>query len=255
MLMFAGLFLLSVLSLGLAFYWYRRVIQIDFFVAPLLEKLGEPDTSGTNHYTDCGSHVWMMKNVVHGDYLKSAEGFRNFMMNRTMIGVLILSVFLGLVPMVLVYLLFQSYQLIGTSLVLVILSIFVLRGPGELEISNQLFLWLIKQEQHTLTIGDLAYTKISKRTIENWIQKLLAIGIICICLAPWGESVFPAIAYAVASFIGYVYTHIFVPVSMYSMSLALIIFFAIIPSVLSIGIYGAKSMYKKSKKDNEDFIS
>jgi len=251
--MITGLLLLGLLSLGLALYWYRKVIQIDCFVSPLLNRLGEPDTSGKKHYIDCDSHRWVMKNVVVGDYLKATEGFRNFMMNRTMTGTLVLGIFLGLLPVMVVYLLFQSYQLIGTSLILVILTAFIVIGPGELEISGQLFQWQTEQDCDTLTVGDLAYSTISKKTIEKWIRKLLVIGAISIILAPWGESIFPAFAYVFALFIGVVYANIFVPISSYSMPLALIFFFAIVPSVLSIGIIGVISVYQKTKNDSEGF--
>jgi hypothetical protein len=253
MFMIAGLLLLGVLSLGLVLYWYKKVIQLNSFISPLLNRLGKPDISGNRHYTDCDSHKWVMKNVVYGDYLKSAEGFRNFMMNRTMTGTLILGIILGLIPVIAVYLLFQSYQLIGTSLILVILSVYIVRGPGELEISDQLFQWQTEQDCDKFTLGDLAYSEISKKTIMNWIRKLLAIGTICIILAPWGESIFPALAYAFALFVGVAYANIYVPISIYSMPLALMLFFVAGPLVLSIGIIGIRSMYRKTKKDGENF--
>jgi len=251
--MIIGMLLLGMLSIVLAFYWYRKAIQIDRFVSALLERLGEPDISGRKYYTDCGSYQWAMKNIVYGDYQKSTEGFRNFMMNRTMTGTLILSSVVGIIPVLMVYLLFQSYQLIGTSLILVILSVFILQGSGGLETSNQLFQWQIEQDHDTLTVGDLAYTKVSKKIIDNWIQKLLIIGIVCISLAPWGESIVPALAYVFTFFLGFIYVNTFVPISIYSMPLALIIFFAIVPAVLSLGIIGARSMHRKSKKENEGF--
>jgi hypothetical protein len=158
---------------------------------------------------------------------------------------------LGLIPVVIVYLLFQSYQLIGTSLVLVILAVFILRGPGELEISDQLFQWQEKQDSDTLTIGDLAYASISQKTIESWTRKLLIIGFISIGLAPWGESILPDLAYVFALFIGYVYANIFIPVSIFSMPMALIIFFLIGPLILSLGILGARTAYQKTKEESE----
>lgn len=253
MFMIIGLLLLGILSLSLAAYWYRKVIQLGRFITPLVNRLGEPDTTGRKLYTDCSSHKWVMKNVVYGDYLKSAEGFRNFMMNRTMTGTLVLGIFLGLLPVIAVYLLFQSYQLIGTSLVLVILSVFVLRGPGELEISDQLFHWQMEQECDTLAIGDLAFAKVSKITIERWIRKLLIIGMICIGLAPVGELIFPTLAYVFAIVLGYFYQILFVPISFYSMPLALMVFFAMFPLIITLGIIGIRLVYRKSKKESEGF--
>jgi hypothetical protein len=251
MFMIVGFLVLGLLSLSLAILWNRKVRQLARFMYPLHERLGKPDTSGKKQYTDCESHRWIMKNVVYGDYLKSAEGFRSFMMNRTVTGTLILGIILGLIPVVIVYLLFQSYQLIGTSLILVILAIFILRGPGELEVSNQLVQWQEEQDCDTLTIGDLAYASISQKTIESWIRKLLIIGFISIGLAPWGESILPTLAYVFALFLGFAYVNIFIPVSIFSMPLALVIFFLIGPLILSLGILGARVAYQKTKKESE----
>lgn len=252
--MIAGLLLLGVMSISLGFYWYRKVVQLSRFAAPLAERFGEPDTSGKKHYTDCASHRWVMKNVVYGDFLKSGEGFRSFMMNRTMTGTMLLGIFLGLIPVIIVYLLFQSYQLIGTSLVLVILSVYILRGPGELEISDKLVKWQIDQEDDSLTIGDLAYARVSQRTIQSWIKKLIVIGVMCIILAPWGELILPAFAFVFTLFLGFAYENIYAPVSMYSMPLALVIFFIFLPTVMSVGIIVLRSLHRKAKGEDEGII-
>ena len=104
--MVVGLILLSILSFVLAFVWYRKLGEVSSFIDPLSERLGEPDMSGKKQYTNCNSHRWVMKNVVFGSYLEKSEGFRNFMMNRTMTGTLVLSIFLGLIPVIIVYILF-----------------------------------------------------------------------------------------------------------------------------------------------------
>ncbi|MBN2229174.1 MAG: hypothetical protein JW779_06230 [Candidatus Thorarchaeota archaeon] len=246
-----GLILLGALSLLVAYYWYRQSVSVNEFIIPLVNRLGEPDTSGKKQYTNCESHRWIMKNVVYGDYLKASEGFRNFMMNRTMTGTLILGVALGLIPVILVYILFQSYQLIGTSLVLLILSVFVIRGPGELEVSNQLFEWQVEQNCETLTIGDLAYARISQRSIQKWIKKLMIIGIISLCLAPWGEEIFPVLAYTFTLFIGFAYTYLFVPISTVSMPVALMVFFVLGPVILIGGAYTLKHLFLKTRKKEE----
>jgi small-conductance mechanosensitive channel len=249
--MVAGLLLLGALSISLGFYWYRKSVQLTCFTAPLAERLGEPDMSGKKHYTDCASHQWVMKNVVYGDYLKSGEGLRSFMMNRTMTGTMVIGIFLGLIPVIIVYLLFQSYQLIGTSLALVILSVYILRGPGELEISDKLAKWQIDQDNDSLTIGDLAYAQVSQRTIQSWIKKLVVIGAVCIILAPWGELILPAFAFVFTLFLGFIYENIYTPISLHSMPLALLVFFLAVPIVMSIGIILLKSIQRKAKGEDE----
>ena len=249
MFMTIGLILLGITSFVLAYIWFRRLGAVNSFITPLSDSLGEPDTSGKKQYTNCKSHQWVMKNVVYGSYLEKQEGFRNFMMNRTMTGTMVLSIFLGLIPVILVYILFQSYQLIGTSLVLILLAVFVIRGPGQLEVSNQLLEWQAEQDISTFKIGDLAYARVSEKSIRDWIRNLIIIGIITFIAAPWGEEIPLGIAYVFTLFLGYVYANIFKPLAVISMPLALMVFFIIGPLVLILAGLSIRSMRNKIVKD------
>jgi len=247
--MTVGFILMSILSFFLAYVWYRRLEAVGCFIEPLRNRLGEPDTSGEEHYTNCNSHQWVMKNVVYGSYLEKSEGFRNFMMNRTMTGTLLLSMFLGLIPVIIVYILFQSYIIIGTSLVLIILSVFIIRGPGQLEVSNLLLKWQREQNIDSFKIGDLAYARVSQRAIRNWIRNLILIGVITMVAAPWGEEIPTILAYIIASFIGIAYTYMFQPLAIISMPLAVMIFFIIGPVILILAGLSLRSMHNKIVKD------
>ena len=249
MFMTIGLVMLSIISLGLAFFWYRKSERVSCLITPLSEKFGEPDTSGKKEYTNCQSYKWVMKNVVYKSYLDSGEGFRNFMMNRTITGTLLLSLFLGIIPVVIIYVLFRSYNLVGTSLILIFIALFVLRGPGSLEISDLLLKWQAEQKLDDFTIGDLAYARVSLRSIQNWIRILLFIGIFTMALAPLGEQIPIAIAYILTAFLGFMYANLFLPVSAVSMPLALLLFFIIGPlTVILIGLF-LRSMKKQVVKD------
>ena len=249
MFMTIGLVLLGIISFLLAFIWYRRLQAVNCFIQPLLERFEEPDTSGKKQYTNCKSHNWVMKNVVYGSYLEKSEGFRNFMMNRTITGTLLLSIFLGLIPVIIVYILFQSYNLIGTSLVLIVLSVFVIRGPGQLEVSNLLLKWQVEQDLDSFKVGDLAYARVSERSISNWVRNLILIGIFSFVAAPWGEQIPVGMAYIFTVFLGFVYANIFQPVALVSMPLALMVFFIIGPFVLIVLGLTVKSMRNKIVKD------
>lgn len=249
MFMTIGFVLLGILSFFLALRWYRRLQSVNCFIQPLSERFGKPDTSGKKQYTNCKSHSWVMKNVVYGSYLEKSEGFRNFMMNRTVVGTLILSVVLGIIPVIIVYILFQSYNLIGTSLVLIVLSFFVIRGPGQLEVSSLLLKWQTEQDIESFKVGDLAYAKVSEKSIRGWVRNLILIGVISLIAAPWGEQIPIGMAYIFTVFLGFVYVNIFQPVAMISMPLALMIFFIIGPAVLiAIGLT-VRSIRNKIVKD------
>lgn len=249
MFMIIGLVLLGTISLILASVWYKRLQVVDCFIKPLSDRLGEPDTSGKKQYTNCSSHRWVMKNVVYGSYLEQSEGFRNFMMNRTMTGTLILGVFLGLIPVIIVYILFQSFNLIGTSLILIIIGVFVIRGPGHLEVSNLLLKWQIEQDIDSFNIGDLAYARVSEKSIKNWVRNLILIGLVSFIAAPWGEDIPVGLAYILSSFLGFIYAYMFQPLSLISMPLALMVFFIIGPVILIVIGLSFRSMRNKIVKE------
>ncbi|MCJ7818080.1 MAG: hypothetical protein MUP60_04455 [Candidatus Thorarchaeota archaeon] len=249
MFMIIGLILLGILSFILAFIWYRRLQAVSSFIRPLSKRFGEPDTTGKKQYTNCNSHDWVMKNVVYGSYTSKSEGFRTFMMNRTMTGTLLLSMFLGLIPVIIVYILFQSYNVIGTSLVLIVISVFVIRGSGQLEVSNLLLKWQVEQEIESFKIGDLAYARVSERSIRNWVRNLILMGIISLVAAPWGEEIPIGMAYGFTVFLGFVYANIFQPLALISMPLALMAFFVVGPLILVLIGVSIKSMRNKIVKD------
>ena len=248
--MIIGLILFGALSFFFAYLWYKRVDTLTQFIEPLAERYGEPDTTGNKHYTNCKSHQWVMKNIVYGNYLQQSEGFRNFMNNRTITGTLLLGVFLGLIPVIIVYILFQSFNMIGTSLILLILSVFIIRGPGQLEVSYRLLTWQSEQEEDAFKVGDLAYARVSQKAIKDWIRNLVIVGIIAFVAAPWGEQIPVGFAYIFTLFIGFFYSNLFQPLAMVSMPLALMVFFLIGPLIFAVVLYMVRSMRSKIVKDD-----
>ncbi|TFG28411.1 hypothetical protein EU528_11240 [Candidatus Thorarchaeota archaeon] len=244
-----GMLILGLLSFSLAFFWRRRLVIADSFIGPIIERFGEPDISGKKQYTNCSSHRWAIKNIVFGSHLQSTERFRSFMMDRTMTGTLILGILLSMIPVIIVYLLFLSFNVIGTSLVLIFIAIYIMRGPGSLENSNLLLEWQTTQDLNTFNIGDLAYSRVSQKAIRKWILTLTVIGIVTIAAAPWGEEIPITLAYIVTLFLGFAYVNIFLPISVFSMPLALILFFIIGPLVILISGLAIASMKKKVSKD------
>jgi hypothetical protein len=247
--MIVGLILFGVLSFVYAYYWYKKLNRLSQFIEPLAVRYGEPDTSGNKHYTNCKSHQWVMKNIVYGNYLQQSEGFRNFMMNRTVTGTLLLGIFLGLIPVIIVYILFQSFNMIGTSLILLILSVFIIRGPGQLEVSHRLLRWQSEQEQDAFKIGDLAYARVSQKAIKDWMRNLVIVGVISFIAAPWGEQIPVGFAYLLTLFIGFFYSNLFQPLAMVSMPLAVMVFFLIGPLIFAIVLFVARSMRSKIVKE------
>ena len=224
MFMIVGMLLLGILSLSLAYYWHRRILRVQDFINVLSSQIHEEvDISGKKKYTNCGSYKWVMKNVVYGDYMQSGETLRNVMMNKTLVGTMVLSVFLGIIPVMIVFILFQSFNLIGPSIVLIFVAVYELRGPGSLDVTSKLLKWQMEQEDD-LSIGDLAYARVSQVSLRSWRRSLAIIGVLSIALSPVAEMIPVAFIFMLTSFIGFAYTFIYLPVATYSLGLAFMLF-------------------------------
>ncbi|MFW9870620.1 MAG: hypothetical protein ACFFEL_13420, partial [Candidatus Thorarchaeota archaeon] len=128
-------------------------------------------------------------------------------------------------------------------------AVYVTRGPGNVEISNRLVRFLIEDEKSDLSIGDIAYASISQRTMENWRTKLVILGVGSIAISPWGEQVPVALIWIFTQFIGWVYLNIFVPISPYSIPLALILYIGTVPVVFTIIFLTLRIVKKRFKTD------
>jgi hypothetical protein len=195
-----------------------------------------------------------MKNVVYGDYLQSGESLRNIMMNRTLAGTMILSVFLGVIPVVIVFILFKSFNLIGPSLALIFLAIYEIRGPGSLDVTSKLLNWQMEQDEQELSIGDLAYAQVSEASMRSWRKALLGIGIISVVLSPVGELIPVALIYALTSFIGFAYSFIYLPIASFSLGLAFLLFAIIGPTILVLAIVGARTLWSRREQRDEGLL-
>jgi len=248
--MFEGMLFLGFLSFILALIWHKRIRRSLGFTKHLQSTFREPDISGKNQYTNCQSHQWVMKNEVIGNYSKSGEAFRDLMMNRTLTGTLALGIFLGVIPFIIVFLLFKSFNIAGTSLILIFIALYILRGPGNVEVSNNLLKWLFEQEESSLLIGDLAFARVSQKTLQGWRTKLLFIGILSCMIAPWGDQLPVYLIWFVTQFIGWAYVSIFLPLSVVSVPLALVSYIAIGPVIF--GIVGIVIRFIVNKYRNDD---
>jgi len=253
--MFAGLLLLGFMSFMLAILWQQRIRRLKIFTEELLSTLGEPDISGKKQYTNCKSHQWVIKNVVMGGYSKTGETFRSIMTNRTLTGTLVLGIFLGVIPVIIVLILFKIFNIAGISLILIFFALYILRGPGNVEVSNNLMKWLFEQDKSSLLIGDLAYLRISQKTLQDWRTKLFFLGILCFIIAPWGEQIPISLIWFLTQFLGWAYVTIYLPLSGVSMPLALVFYVGIGPLIFGITGIAIHLIVNKFRSDNETGLS
>jgi len=253
--MMEGMLLLGFMSFILALIWHKRIRRSISFTEQLQSAFREPDISGKKQYTNCQSHQWVMKNVVIGNYSKSGESFRDLMMNRTLFGTIVLGMFLGVIPVIIVFILFKSYNIAGTSLILIFIALYILRGPGNVEVSNNLLKWLFEQDKSSLLIGDLAFARVSQRTLQGWRTKLLFIGVLSCMIAPWGEQLPVFLIWFVTQFLGWAYASIFLPLSVVSMPLAFLSYVAIGPVIFGIAGIVIRFIVNKYRSDDDVGLS
>ncbi len=236
MYMVVALLLLGLLSFIVSLVWYRRLNAFDelftFFSGRF--NADEIDIGGSQKYTSCLSHRWVMKNIVRGNYLKSGESLSDFVGQNTFFGTMAVGLALGVIPMILVYVFIQSFTLGGASLGVVMIAVFIVQSPGEVEVSHDLLNYLTEQDLPKLEKGDLAYAKVSSGRITRWVRTLWIIGAVSIAVAPWGELIPEAVAFSLASFFNFFMTQVFLPLAEVSYPLALLLYISAAPLTLAL---------------------
>jgi len=256
MYMIIAMVLLGCLSVATAYFWQKRLGGF----ANLFTYLGgrfnpeDVDISGRQKYTRCVSHKWVMKNLIHGDYTKSEGTLGDFVSEKTVGGTIVVGLLLGSVPVIGVYLLFQSFVLVGAALVAVFAAVFIVRSPGDVGVSYHLLSYLSEEDQSVLGKGDLAYAIISSSRIKVWIRNLLIIGAVSFVISPWGELLPDMAALLITGFFQIFMTYIYLPLAGFSPTLALIVFVFGVPLVPILLYAVVSKMRRKAKIKKDGFI-
>lgn len=256
MYMTIALVLFALLSIATAYIWERRVRGFNALAAHFSSEfdIDALDISGRVKYTRCMSHRWVMKNVVHGDYSKGERSLGDFVGENTLMGTLLVGIVMGSLPVLLVFVMFQSFVIAGASMVTIVAAVFVIRSPGEVGVSYDLLSYLNEQDSRELEKGDFAYAKISTNRIRRWEKTLLAIGIATLIIAPWGELLPDVVALALAALFTIFLNQVFLPVASFSFPLALILFICAAPLTAGALYFLAKWVNKQVKLRREDFL-
>ena len=231
MLMTVAMVLLGLLALGFAILWRRRLTEFDPLISTMEQNFdtSDVDISGNKKYTNCISHKWVMKNVVRGDYSRSGESLSDFVGNNTLMGTMILGIAMGIGPVLLVLVMFQSFFVAGASLATVVIAVFVVRPSGEVGVSYNLLQFLEEQEYEELSKGDYAYAATSTSRIKRWSFTLIIIGIAALALAPIGDLLPDMVGFGIASYFALFMQYIFLPIAEINFPLALMAFIVGVP--------------------------
>ncbi len=253
MYMIIALILLGFLSVGTAYHWKMRLSGFDDLFLHLGGRFNpeEVDISGQQKYTRCVSHEWIMKNLIHGDYTKSEGTLGDFVSDKTVSGTIVVGLLLGSVPVIGVYLMFQSFVIVGAALVAVFAAVFIVRSPGDVGASYHLLSYLSNEDQSVLDKGDLAYALISSNRIKLWIRNLLIITAVSFVISPWGELLPDMAALLITGFFQVFMTYVYLPIAGFSDTLALIVFIFGVP-LLPIIMYALVSRARRKARIKRD---
>jgi hypothetical protein len=256
MYMIIAMVLLGFLSVGTAYHWRRKLRGFENLFSHLGGRFNpeDVDISGQQKYTRCVSHKWVMKNLIHGDYTQSEGTLGDFVAEKTVGGTIVVGLLLGSVPVIGVYLLFQSFVLVGAALVAVFAAVFIIRSPGDVGVSYHLLSYLSEEDQSVLGKGDLAYAIISSNRIKVWIRNLVIIAAVSFVISPWGELLPDVAALIITGFFQIFMTYIYLPIAAFSPTAALIVFVFGVPLV-PILLYAVVSrMRRKARIKRDGFI-
>lgn len=253
MLMTIAMILLGLLALGFAFLWRRRLTEFDSLFSIMGQNfdISDVDISGNKKYTNCISHKWVMKNVVRGNYSRSGESLGDFIGENTLAGTIILGVVMGIGPVLLVLLMFQSFFVAGASLAAVIVAVFVVRPSGEVTVSYDLLQYLEEQEVQDLSKGDYAYAATSSSRIKRWSLSLILIGIVALVLAPVGDLLPEIIGLGIASYFALFMQYIFLPIAAINFPLALMAFIVGVP-LLPLVLFAVSRVIRSKVRDRRE---
>jgi hypothetical protein len=226
-----ALILLGLLAIGISLVWWNRITKMDPLFLLFEERfdLDEVDISGKKKYSNCISHHWVMRNVVRGDYSKSGESLSDFVGENTMMGTILVGIAIGIGPVLLVLVMFESFFVAGASLITVLIAVFLIRPSGEVVVSYDLLSYLIEQEPSKYKKGDWAYAAISSNRIKRWSHTLILIAVISFALAPFGEILPDIVGLGISAYFASFMQQIYLPLAEFSFPLALVAFIIGIP--------------------------
>ena len=151
------------------------------------------------------------------------------MSEKTVGGTIVVGLLLGSIPVIGVYLLFQSFVIVGAALVAVFAAVFIVRSPGDVGVSFHLLSYLSDEDQSVLGKGDLAYAIISSDRIKVWIRNLLIIAVVSFAISPWGELLPDGAAWLITVFFQVFMEYVYLPLALWNPTVALMAFIFGVP--------------------------
>ncbi|MFW9769804.1 MAG: hypothetical protein ACFFF9_15790 [Candidatus Thorarchaeota archaeon] len=229
--MVASLILLSVVSFVLAYLWHQRIKGFDTLLSSIKSKFDSDsvDSSRDRGYGQCISNNWVLDNIVRRKESRVGDSIRSFINERTVIGFFIMGILIHPVTAFLVVLFYRVFAILGVSIIVLIIAIFLVIASGNVKASHGLLSWLRTKDYTELNANDVVYAEVSFKTLTYWRRNLVAIALSSLMLAPWGELIPQGIALATSGFLITIFTLVYPPVAAISHELAIIMILYLIP--------------------------
>ncbi len=192
------------------------------------------DVSHERAYAHCISHQWVLDHVVRGKESRIGNSIRDFIDNKTVLGIFLLGASIWPTTAILVLFFYRSFAFLGVSITVFIIAAFLIRASDNVKTSSGLLSWLKTQDDSELKKNDVVYAEVSLKTITSWRKTLVVIALLSLVAAPWGELIPQAIALATSGLLITIFTVIYLPVAIISHGLAIIVVLYLIPLAIAL---------------------
>jgi hypothetical protein len=172
--------------------------------------------------------------VSRGRESRIGNSIRNFVNDRTILGIFVLGALICPATGIVVYLFYRSFAFLGASIAIIFIAVFLIRTSDSVKASYGLLAWLRKQGDSELKKNDVVYAEVSLKTLSKWRMILLIVAVLSLVAAPWGEIIPEAVALATSGFLSTVVTLVYPPIATYSHEIAVVVTLYAIP--LSIAV-------------------
>lgn len=170
-----------------------------------------------------------MEYLVQVKESRVGNSIRNFINDKTVIGFFIIGSLIFPTTATLVVLFYRTFAILGTSIIVLIIAVFLIRASDNVKASYGLMTWLRRQDASEVKENDVVYVKESLDILTNWRMKLVVIALLSLVIAPWGELIPQAIAFATSGFLITIFTLAYPPMALVSHEIAIIVVLYLIP--------------------------
>ncbi len=158
------------------------------------------DLSGNTEYTRCFSHEWLMTNVVRKTHGQAGSLIQDTFMDNTFLATMCIGLAVGMFTLLIGIFYVYIVQTLGMAIVVFIIALFIILGPGKVKTSEQLLQAAMEEDILILDAEDYIYIKMSNDEYKKWLKTSTILGLLFILISPVSNY----IPYVAAYFIGYI---------------------------------------------------